>query len=267
MRRLAIVAAVMAMAGLLGGCGDDEEDAASPTTEATDVGRGATEEALTDYCTKTLKINTVGEPDIDFESATPEQIKVAVQKFATDLKPLAAEVQAAAPAAIKADIDVLVAKLNTVATTGDFAAFDEGPASASDDRVHAYEVDKCGWNKTPVTGVDYAFQGLPATLEAGPASFEFTNGGKEGHELQLLRINDDVPQPIAELLTLPRDQAEAKVTSVGGVEPQEPGKSDYLVADLKPGRYAAVCFLPVGGGEEGPPHFTQGMVASFEVKA
>jgi hypothetical protein len=35
--------------------------------------------------------------------------------------------------------------------------------------------------------------------------------------------------------------------------------------DLEPGRYAAVCFIPIGGGEDGPPHFTGGMVAELEV--
>lgn len=34
-----------------------------------------------------------------------------------------------------------------------------------------------------------------------------------------------------------------------------------------PGSYIAVCFIPIGGGEEGPPHFTGGMVAEFDVVA
>src|SRR5690606_4951888 len=37
--------------------------------------------------------------------------------------------------------------------------------------------------------------------------------------------------------------------------------------DLDPGSYIAVCFIPIGGGEEGPPHFTGGMVAEFDVVA
>ena len=38
-----------------------------------------------------------------------------------------------------------------------------------------------------------------------------------------------------------------------------------LMLDLEPGRYAAVCFIPIGGGEDGAPHFTGGMVAELEV--
>ena len=33
-----------------------------------------------------------------------------------------------------------------------------------------------------------------------------------------------------------------------------------------PGEYAMVCFIPVGGAEDGPPHFTQGMVQEFIVE-
>jgi hypothetical protein len=41
------------------------------------------------------------------------------------------------------------------------------------------------------------------------------------------------------------------------------------VADLEPGDYAVVCFIPTGSGGDtegdGPPHFTKGMVSYFEV--
>ena len=50
----------------------------------------------------------------------------------------------------------------------------------------------------------------------------------------------------------------------------EPGDTGTVYADVKkPGRYAAVCFIPTGthGDTEGdgPPHFVQGMVAEFTV--
>jgi hypothetical protein len=52
------------------------------------------------------------------------------------------------------------------------------------------------------------------------------------------------------------------------------GATSFLYTELKkPGRYAAVCFLPVGSTDQqaletadGPPHASEGMVAEFEVE-
>jgi hypothetical protein len=54
-----------------------------------------------------------------------------------------------------------------------------------------------------------------------------------------------------------------------------PGAASYVTAELDPGRYIAICFVPVGATPEalasGAPlpeddgHFMHGMVADFEV--
>jgi hypothetical protein len=44
----------------------------------------------------------------------------------------------------------------------------------------------------------------------------------------------------------------------------QPDQTAVAMYDLEPGQYVAVCFIPVGGGEDGPPHFTSGMLAEFE---
>jgi hypothetical protein len=36
--------------------------------------------------------------------------------------------------------------------------------------------------------------------------------------------------------------------------------------ELEPGEYVMVCFVSVGGAEDGPPHFTQGMKYEFTVE-
>ena len=49
-----------------------------------------------------------------------------------------------------------------------------------------------------------------------------------------------------------------------------PGSTDYVVADLEPGNYVVLCFLPVGmkamdgPPPDGPPHFMEGMVAELD---
>ena len=40
---------------------------------------------------------------------------------------------------------------------------------------------------------------------------------------------------------------------------------DDAAADDEPGSYVVSCFVPVGGAEDGAPHFMEGMTAEFEV--
>jgi hypothetical protein len=87
----------------------------------------------------------------------------------------------------------------------------------------------------------------------------------EPHELVLFRVNDGVTETIEELLALPEEEAFSKVTPAGVVFADAPGSEAATMLDLEPGRYAAVCFIPIGGGEDGPPHFTGGMVAELQV--
>ncbi len=174
------------------------------------------------------------------------------------------EAQRNAPPEIKADIDLFVTTARGLTQTGDLTAFEQPNIEAAQQRVHAYELQNCGWKRVDVAGMDYAFQGLPQTLPAGPTSFEFANKAlREEHELALVRINDDVKEPIAELLKL-GEQARQKVKPVGEAH-AEPGKTDNAVVNLQPGRYAALCFIPVGGRETGPPHASRGMFAEFTV--
>jgi len=145
-----------------------------------------------------------------------------------------------------------------------------------------------------VTAADYSFAGLPATAKAG-STFTLTNASdKEVHEMVMLRIPDGVTESVAELLAMPEEELDAKV---GEVEPStvvvalpgQPGRP--VVGDgtvLEPGRYAVVCFIPVGAdpklveaamsappgtGEpeqpdlgDGPPHFTKGMSAEITLE-
>lgn len=130
-----------------------------------------------------------------------------------------------------------------------------------------------------VVGVEYEFQGLSGIVAEG-TELTFTNEGEEAHELVLFRINDDETRSAQELLELPEEEAVASV-EMKGVAVANPGEDGEvvdgeLVVD-EAGRYAAVCFIPVGTtsleddgdvGDDaaGPPHFTRGMVAEFTVE-
>jgi len=237
----------------LAGCGDDTVKAGEAKAE------------FRDYCAKSLAIEVYPEPDVDFDSLSPDQAKAQTKTFAATLVPLAEQVRGAAPAEIKTDIGVLVDATRQVSQTGDFETVFESPAvTQAEDRVHAFDLENCGWAKIDVSGKDYAFTGIPKKVEAGPVSFEFTNTGKEPHEFLLLRVNDGVKESVKDIVGLPEDQAGSKVTQVGGTF-APPGQGDYSVFNLEKGRYGVACYVPVGGGDEGPPHVTKGMHAEFEV--
>jgi len=176
-------------------------------------------------------------------------------------------------------IESLNADLDAIIASGDEAF--AGPAQEIKDAVAAGAPDEeaifgtysemaqavhegCGYESADVTAVDYAFEGLPETLPAGPVSFALTNEGTEEHEMIVVRRNDGETRPVEELLELPEAEVEGVVTFTGATF-APPGDTGYLAADLEAGGYVAVCFIPVGGADDGPPHFTEGMVAEFEV--
>ena len=144
-----------------------------------------------------------------------------------------------------------------------------------------------------VTGVDYAFQGVPTSVPAG-TTFTFTNQGTEAHEMVVVRKNEGVTQTFQELLTLPDQEAFQLVAMVGATvaPPGEQAEAPVTVQDE--GEYLMICFIPQGttdlsepGGTPGaspglespghgehspgasipvgPPHFVLGMLQEFQV--
>jgi len=196
-----------------------------------------------------------------------------VKAYATDtMRPLATQLIDAGPDELGADIAVLDQALTDLEEAGDFAVFETPDALAAQEALHVFDLDNCGWATVDVTLGDYSFDGIPAEVDAGVVSFELANEGTEVHELLLLRKNDGVTQPVEELLALPEEEAMSLVTPVGAPATPAPGTDRYSVAELEPGDYIAVCFIPMGTtsfdtplAADAPPHFTQGMVTEFSV--
>jgi len=255
-----------------GGGGEDQDGKASP--KATGAAAGDIET----YCTNFLAIE-VAQPDIDFEAPQPEVVEGAKKFAKEDLRPLADKVVASAPEEIKDEIAVLNEGVSALEETGDFEAFESEEFKEADEAVDDYTVENCGWKRVDVTATDYAFSGVLPELEAGVTAFELSNNGTEHHEMVIHRKNDGVTETFDQLLALPQEQAEQKVTFFGFADAQPKEEGGHAVADLKPGQYQIVCFLPVGstpeaekavaqeGGKEieGPPHFTRGMETEFTV--
>ncbi|HEX2052211.1 MAG TPA: hypothetical protein VHJ78_00610 [Actinomycetota bacterium] len=133
-----------------------------------------------------------------------------------------------------------------------------------------------------VTAREYAFQGLPTALEAGPFEFSIANQGEEAHELHIFKLADDVGS-IADLQGKSQDEAMDVLTTVG-MAVANPGDEQSFDAELEAGRYAAVCLIPVGtkqadahaghNAEEmedivfdpnADTHFRRGMYSEFSV--
>jgi plastocyanin len=142
-----------------------------------------------------------------------------------------------------------------------------------------------------VTAVDYKFEGLPATVKSG-TKLTMTNASTgEAHELVAIRLPDDEKRPVSELITLPEEQlGEIVSNEPAAVLIAAPGDDAMAVVGdgtlEESGRYAIVCFIPVGAdpaeilapppaddatppAEEepsGPPHASQGMYAELTVE-
>ncbi len=212
-------------------------------------------------------------PVIDFANSTPEQIAAAVEANNAEIEPLLAEASANAPAAIAADVETAVTAIRSSLESGEDLTSDAA-YQAADEAVDVFVADSCGYGTIAVSAVEYAFAGLPASVRAGRTTFALTNNGAEIHEMVVFRINDGVTETIDELLALPEDEALAKVQFYGSMFGVQ-GATDTETLELTPGKYVALCFVPVGttdvesadGNAEplGPPHFTEGMQATFTV--
>ena len=136
--------------------------------------------------------------------------------------------------------------------------------------------------------VDFAFEGLPASVDAGTRLTITNSSENELHKLSALPIPADEHRPVEELLALPGDElaailrvrpATVLVAGPGGPQVDEVGDGTLS----EPGRYVIICAVPVGldpdeyldalssngrppmtGG--GRPHFTLGMVAELVVE-
>ena len=144
-----------------------------------------------------------------------------------------------------------------------------------------------------ISGINYAYEGVPERLAVG-SDLTFRNDATdEVHEMIVVRIDDAETRSVEELLNVPEEEVEALITDVG-VSVALPGEAGIVVEGSDPivldqaGRYALICFLPVGSDVEmarellsgpppeeegpppslgeGPPHFTQGMFAEIIVE-
>lgn len=177
-----------------------------------------------------------------------------------------------APDEIKDEVATLVDIARGFGETGDVSGFETPDAETAASKADGYVYDNCGFQTVDATGADYVYEAMPEQLDARATAIRLTNHTKAGefHEMVVLRKNEGVSESFEDLLALPPEEAMTKATLLGTAF-TPPDESAYLFADLEPGSYVAVCFLPKGFTNpegpppEGPPHFMLGMSQEFTV--
>lgn len=266
---LALTAGLTFAAAACGGDDDTTEPTVAPTTETPATETPTTETPATDAPTGDSPTG-----DVAAFCAAELAVEAAVNSEGDPSEAIAAA-GAAAPAEVKPAFDDLVAAFGS-----------GGPESeaftVAYDGVITWMSDNCGYTVIDATATEYAYAGVPEEVPAGPAIINMTNLGEEFHEFILFKKADGVTDAPVDIISLPEEEMAAKAMFAAAAF-GPPDAVAHGVADLTPGEYFAICFLPEHATPEimaqmdgpdsslpegaGPPHFTHGMVVEFTVTA
>ena len=108
---------------------------------------------------------------------------------------------------------------------------------------------------------DYSFE-TSQPLRAGKQTIEVRNNGPQGHEVELIRLAPGKTQEQL-LAWMQKPNGPPPGSGIGGVAAAAPGAVSYFTADLTPGNYLLICFLP--DRKDGKPHFMKGMIKTITV--
>jgi len=118
-----------------------------------------------------------------------------------------------------------------------------------------------------ITESDYKFD-IPASIAAGNHTFKVVNSGPQAHEVEIIRL-----APGKTMKDFGEFMAKAYADKVdgpppgdglGGITAMIPGGTEYFTANMTPGNYVMICFVP--DMKDHKPHSDHGMVKEFTVK-
>lgn len=272
-RKVAITGISLALISGLAACGEDDDSADDPPAveqagsgDSTTGPKGSERPADDDPDAITVA-SAACDAQISLGSVTaglPED-PAEIAPFITDeVLPLAATIRDETEGETGAAAAKVHAGYAAVAESGDPAGLEDPIfTEAQTDLGHALH-DGCDWETLSVEATEYSFGELPEELPAGQVSIALDNTGAEDHELVLFRRADGATETFEEISELPEEEQMSKMEFTGFAY-GGPDSTSYLAADLEPGTYFFVCFLPTGGAEDGEPHFLHGMHATVEV--
>lgn len=118
-----------------------------------------------------------------------------------------------------------------------------------------------------VTLADYSFT-TTGTITAGKHTFKIVNKGPQPHEIEIIRLAPGkTMKDFGEFMDKSyagKADGPPPADAMGGIAGMVPGMTQYFTADMTPGNYALLCFVP--DGKDGKPHLEHGMVKEFTVK-
>jgi hypothetical protein len=202
----------------------------------------------------------------------PAELEAFVAERVT---PKIEKVEANVPEVIATDVGVMTTAVDSVVSSGDFSAFETPEFTEAQGTVYPALSEMCGYAKLEVTAVDYSYEGVPETMEAGTTVLVLDNQSQSGeyHEMGIVKLKDGADISLDELLALPEEETEQYIdpSSFGIGAYAAPGQSGGTTFELTPGRWIYACFIPVGTTDpaqegSGPPHFMEGMAGEFTVE-
>jgi uncharacterized cupredoxin-like copper-binding protein len=111
---------------------------------------------------------------------------------------------------------------------------------------------------------DYAFA-IDRPLTAGSHTILAVNDGPQLHELVLLKLMPGkTVKDFGEWATTGGMKGPPPAMPIGGAGLMDPGTSSLFSADLTPGDYGYICFVP--DSKDGKPHLVHGMMSQFTVQ-
>lgn len=253
-----LFAVALAAILLLAACGGGDDDGGDDTAAATPAAEETEHEAHMEFCESIVGAET------------------AVLAAANGGDPAAAEdllatAEGSVPPELEEQMGVVATTVREALETRDDRAFESEEFSQNEEEIDQWVADNCGYESVEVSAVDYAFEGVPETLPAGTTTFVFSNEGQELHEMLMLRLKDP-SESIDDLLKLGEKEAQKHIDFISASF-GPPGTTDIESKELTAGKYALVCFVPVGSTSEkaarkaqGPPHAVRGMTLEFTVE-
>lgn len=94
-----------------------------------------------------------------------------------------------------------------------------------------------------VSAQDFGYS-IP-TLSAGTQTIQFTNNGSQAHEMALVKVTgNDTPDQTAAAAQSPEETQSYENEEEGGTSAIQPGSSVWVTANLTPGLWLFICYMP-----------------------
>ncbi|WP_181784139.1 hypothetical protein [Pseudonocardia pini] len=256
-RTLGTAAAVAALTGGLAACGGGTPAAGG--SGGASAAPAADPNAAT--CDNLLKFDAVPTPDGD-PTAPPDP--EAAKAWGNRVLPLLNAAIGTAPAELKSSLTSLQPVVQASASQGTQIPFDDPTVTANVAKYEGWAFQNCGYQQVSLMGTDFTFDGMPATLTAGPTAIQMMNhsAANQVHVLLILK-SPDPALTVDQFVGMPMEQLMTQFQPLPGAVVAPPGQQGGLLVDLEPGTYFMIC--PVGEEYGTAPHFVQGMINKVTV--